>query len=215
MKSFIDFFVTIGKLRKIPRRGGVLIGSKFPATITDHLFRVAMMAWVLGKESKINLNFRKVFMMALAHDLCEFYAGDVTPYDHDSILPKDKKQWPELFDRWPRNTMAGKKRNIADKYKREKKGLERVLGALPTGIKKEIKNCWLEYSLAANKEARFVKQINRLETLLQALEYGREENIHVYKSWWIGSKERIDQPLLIKFMNALEKEFPEKNNRKK
>ncbi|MDP2926566.1 MAG: HD domain-containing protein [bacterium] len=210
MKPFIRFFTEVGKLRKVPRRGGVLIGSKSPSSITDHLFRVALMALVLGREKKGNLNMTKVLEMALVHDLCELYTGDKSPYDHNSILPGDKKKWPELFDRWPRLTTLEKKRKSLQKYKSEGTALDKLLKGLPPDIKREIKNSWAEYEKGLTKEARFMKQINRLETLLSALEYGREEKIRVYKSWWVGSKERIDDPTLIKFMDSLAKEFPSK-----
>ena len=96
MKNFVSFFESIGKLRKVSRRGGILIGSKQPATVTDHLFRTAIMSWVLGKEKK-NLDLKKILEIALIHDLCELYAGDKSPYDYSSILPKDKKKWPGIL----------------------------------------------------------------------------------------------------------------------
>ncbi|MBI4359422.1 MAG: HD domain-containing protein [Candidatus Nealsonbacteria bacterium] len=208
MKPFIRFFTEAGRLRKVLRRGGVLIGSKSPSSITDHLFRAALMTLVLGREKNGNLNMTKVLEMALVHDLCELYTGDKSPYDHKTILPQDKKKWPELFDHWPRLTAQEKKRRVEQKYKQEGKAIDRLLQGLPRAIQKEIKGSWSEYEKGLTKEARFVKQINRLEALLQALEYGREEKIRVYKSWWVGSKERIDEPVLIKFMEALAKEFP-------
>ncbi len=206
MKNFVSFFESIGKLRKVPRRGGILIGSKQPATVTDHLFRTAIMSWALGKEKK-NLNLKKILEIALIHDLCELYVGDKSPYDYNSILPKDKKKWPELFDKWPRYSLMEKKRIALEKRKTEEKALNRLIQGLPNKIKKDVKNSWLEYDKNLTKEAKFVKQVNRLEALLQALEYGKEEKIRVYKSWWVGSREKIDDPVLIKFMNSLAKEF--------
>ena len=213
MKNFVSFFESIGKLRKVPRRGGILIGSKQPATVTDHLFRTAIMSWALGKEKK-SLNLKKILEIALIHDLCELYAGDKSPYDYSSILPKDKKKWPELFDKWPRHSLIEKKRIALEKRKTEGKALDKLIQGLPNKIKKDIKNSWLEYDKNSTKEARFVKQVNRLEALLQALEYGKEEKIRVYKSWWVGSREKIDDPVLIRFMNSLAKEFPIKKPKK-
>ena len=64
--------------------------------------------------------------------------------------------------------------------------------------------------MGLTKEARFVKQVNRVETLLQALEYAKESKTRPYKSWWIGSEEKVDDPFLLKFMKALEKKFHSK-----
>jgi len=213
MKNFVSFFESVGKLRKVPRRGGILIGSKQPATVTDHLFRTAIMSWALGKEKK-NLNLKKILEIALIHDLCELYVGDKSPYDYNSILPRDKKKWPELFDKWPRYSLVEKKRIALEKRKTEEKALNKLIQGLPNKIKKDIKNSWLEYDKNLTKEAKFVKQVNRLEALLQALEYGKEEKIRVYKSWWVGSREKIDDPVLIKFMNFLAKEFSIKKPKK-
>ena len=207
MKNFVNFFESVGKLRKVSRRGSVLIGSKQPVTVTDHLFRTAIMSWVLGKEKK-NLDLKKILEIALIHDLCELYAGDKSPYDYNSILPKDKKKWPELFDKWPRYSLKEKKKIALEKRKIEGKALDKLTQGLPSKIRKDIRNSWLEYDKNLTKEAKFVKQVNRLEALLQALEYGKEEKIRVYNSWWVGSREKIDDPVLIKFMNSLAKEFP-------
>ncbi len=204
--KFVNFFNNIGELRKIPRRGSILIGSKQPASVSDHLFRTAIMALILGKEKK-NLNLRKVLEIALIHDFCELYIGDKSPYDYDSMLSKDKKKWPELFDKWPRYSLVQKKKMAAEKRKKEENALNKLIKQLPPKTRKSLKNNWFEYKNNLTKEAKFVKQINRLETLLQALEHSREEKIRVYKSWWIGSREKIDDPVLIKFMDSLAKEF--------
>ncbi len=209
MKNFVNFFNNIGKLRKIPRRGSVLIGSKQPSNISDHLFRTAIMAWTLGKEKK-NLNLRKVLEIALVHDFCELYVGDKSPYDYMATLPKDKKKWPDIFDKWPRYSLVEKEKMALEKRKKEGKALDKLIQSLPPKIRKSLKSNWLEYENNLTKEAKFVKQVNRLEALLQALEHGQEEKIRVYKSWWIGSREKIDDPILIKFMSSLAKEFKTK-----
>lgn len=207
MEEFLNFFNNIGKLSKIPRRGWELIGIKNPQTIGEHMFRVAIMAWILGKERNINLNMERILKMALIHDLCELYAGDTTPYDYDNILPRDKRKWPKLFDKWPRFSKPEKIKYFLEKHKKEKESLEKLISGLPSTIKKEILGLWLRYEHGSTREARFVKQVNRIETLLQALEYAEESKSRPYKSWWIGSEEKVDDPLLLEFMKSLEKKF--------
>ena len=207
MKDLINFFIDLGRLKKMPKRGWVLIGVKDPESVSDHSFRVAVMAWLLAKEKKEKLNIEKVIKIALAHDLCETFCGDLTPYDYGSLLPEDKKEWPRSFDKWPRLSGEEKVKRNKEKYQRESDSLKRLLSDLPLPAKKEIMALWQEYEKGSNKEARFVKQINRLETLFQALEYARENKKPPYRSWWIGSKEIIDDPLLVEFMNELGEEF--------
>jgi len=206
MKNFIDFFQKLGKLRETPRRGWVLIGAKNPATIVDHTFRLAIMSWLLAEEKKTKFNIEKILKISLVHDICELYAGDITPYDY-GLLPKDKKKWPELFDKWPRYPKKKKMKNSFSRHKEERDSLKKVISKLSPKIKKEILDLWLDYEKGTTKEGRFVRQVNRLETLFQAIEYGKEMKKRPYKSWWIGTEERVDDPVLLEFMHELGKKF--------
>ena len=205
MDKILDFFIQIGKLKTISRKGPVLIGIKNPETVAEHAFRVAMMAWILGEEKKVNFNIERILKVALTHDICEVYVGDITPYD--GILPKAKKDWPELFDRWPRFSKEEKRKKALEKQKREKESLRKLTTDLPRDLSDELKDLGLDYRRGSTREARFVKQVNRMETLLQALEYGKEDKCRPFKSWWIGSKEQVDDSLLVKFMEELVKKF--------
>jgi len=203
--EILNFLIKIGKLKEIMRKGAILIKAKNPETIAEHSFRVAIMSWVLAEEKRTKLNFEKILKMGLIHDICEVYTGDITLYD--KILPKDEKEWPELFDKWPRFSRREKRKIVQKKQKQEKKALRKLIANLPKDLKEEVKDLQAEYQELSSKEARFVKQVNRIETLLQALEYGRESKRPPYKSWWIGTAEKVDDPLLIKFMAELEKKF--------
>jgi putative hydrolase of HD superfamily len=209
MRELINFFTKIQKLKEMPKRGWLLIGIKNPETIGTHTFRLAIMAWFLAKKKK-NFDIERILKIALIHDLCELYAGDTTPYDY-SALPKDKKKWPELFDKWPRASKSQKIRNFLEKHRKEKASLLKLIKKLPSETRKEILSLWMEYEKESSKEAKFVKQVNRLETLLQALEYAKETKRRPFRSWWIGSKEKIDDSLLVEFMSELDKKFHNKH----
>ena len=213
MNKLVHFFYETGKLKDIPRRGWVLIGMKKPASIMDHSYRMALMTWILGRRKRLNME--RAIKMALVHDLCELYAGDITPYDHGSALPKDKKKWPKLFDTWPRFSKYEKMQNFLKKHKKEQDALKKLTKDIPSEIGEEIISLWRDYEKGTSKEARFVRQINRMETLLQACEYSKETNKRPYNSWWIGSEEHIDDPLLKEFMAEVAKKFPHKPKTKK
>ena len=74
----------------MPRTGFVWLGIKNPETIAQHTYRVAIMNWILGRKTKPQLNIGRVIKMSLVHDLCEVYAGDMTPYW--GLLPRDKEK---------------------------------------------------------------------------------------------------------------------------
>jgi len=89
MKNILNFLIEVGRLKKIPRKGWILRRIRNPETIAAHTFRMAIMAWILGKQKKLNIN--KILKMSLIHDLCEIYAGDTTPYD-TLLITKTKKR---------------------------------------------------------------------------------------------------------------------------
>ena len=68
------------------------------------------------------------------------------------------------------------------KDKKERAALIKMTSKLPSRIKKEILNLWFDYQTGRTKEARFVRQVGRLATLLQAIEYGKESKKRPYHS---------------------------------
>ncbi len=208
MKNILDFLIEVGKLKKMSRTGFVWLGIKNPETIAQHVFRVAIMNWILGKKIKPKLNLEKVIKISLVHDLCEVYAGDMTPYW--GLLPKDKKKRREILKRWVRLTQNVKIKREREKFKKEKESLLRLIKSLKPKSKKEMMNCWLEYERLSSKEGRFVKQGDKIETLLQALEYwGSKPNSPVL-GWWEEVEDLVDNPILIDFLKKIEKFFYEK-----
>jgi len=204
MKEILKFFIEVGKLKKMPRKGWVINQIKNPESIAEHIFRSALMGWILG-EKKRGLDKEKLIKMALVHDLCEVYAGDTTPYD--SILPKNKKALQALMKTWPRFTDKEKKKKFQAKYKKEKKALDKLTSKLPLHFKKEIRNLWLDYEKGLTPEGRFFQQADRMENFLQALEYWKKYKKPPLGPWWLWAREFFDDPLLLEFMGLLDKEF--------
>jgi len=208
MDKVIKFFIEVGKLKTMPRRGWVIREVKDPESIAEHTFRVAIMAWVLAEKKDKKLKLEKLLKMALVHDLCEVYAGDITPYD--SILPKDKKKRRELLKTWPRFTEKEKKRLAESKFKKEKAGLEKLIRNLPPRLKHEVMALWLDYENGQSPEGRFFKHADRLESFLQAAEYWKGNKNVPQKPYWIQARELHDDPVILEFINQIDKEFHNK-----
>jgi len=204
MEELLNFFIEVGKLKKMPRRGWVINQIKNPESIAEHIFRSAIMGWILG-EIKGGINVEKLIKIALVHDLCEIYAGDITPYD--SILPKSKKKLKELMKTWPRFATNEEEKRILGKYKKEKKAFQKLTSKLPTKLKKEIMKLWLEYEKKLTPEGRFFHQADRMENFLQAYEYWKKYKNPPLGPWWLWAREFFDDPTLLKFMKVLEKKF--------
>lgn len=203
MRWLVDFLSSAGRLKKIKRRGALLYGKREDEveSTAEHTFRLVLMAWVLARE-RGKLDIQRVLKMALVHDLCEAFAGDITPYD--GLLPKDARKRRLFVRSWPGLTQAERAERYQNKYRQEREGLERLLAALDSSLKKEIFDLWLDFEEGRTAEARFVKQVDRLENLLQAVEYYEEDEAFPTRPWWAHAKEAIDDPVLVQFMEALE-----------
>jgi putative hydrolase of HD superfamily len=214
-ENLVDFLINAGRLKRKKRKGWTILHQiKNSESTADHTFRVALLAWTLGE--KRGLNVKKLVKMALIHDLCEVYAEDETPYD--PILPKDRniKKIKEIIKKRSRVQYSQKERErkIKRKFEKEEKGLNKLIAKLSPSLKREIKNLWLDMEKGLSKEGRFLKQIDKMENLLQALEYWKEQGQIQRDLWIISAREWCTDPLLIDFLNELDKKFSRKKSKK-
>lgn len=211
MKKILNFLLEVNKLKEIPRTGWVWLEAKRPETIAEHIFRVAVVSWVLAKERKLNV--KRAIKIALFHDLCEVYAGDMTPYFE--LLPEDKEKRKKFLTRWVRLSKKEKEKRAQKKFEIEKKSLLKLIKNLKPKTRDEILTAWLDYEKGFSKEGRFVKQIDKIETMLQAIEYfGVGENSPVI-GWWEEIEELADDPLIFDFLELIQKKFYRKKTKKK
>lgn len=139
--GLLELFHLAGRLKTTARAGWALRGVASPESVADHSWRVALLALVLAPRMEPPLDRDRCVALALAHDLAEAEVGDITPYDGVSEYEKRRRE-DEAMRRL--SALAG----------------DDSLAAL-----------WREYDAAATPEARFVKELDKLETALQAAEY--------------------------------------------
>ena len=111
---------------------------------------------------------------------------------------------------WPRFTNGEKIEMAFEKHKKEWRALLKLTSKLPPKFRREIIDLWADYEEGLTKEGRFLHQADRMENLLQALEYWKKGGIPPIRPWWIWAKEFFDDPLLLEFMEALDKKFHSK-----
>jgi len=206
MKDILNFLIEVGSLKRKPRRGWLVHQIKNSETTAEHIFRTAIIAWVLGKKKRLNLE--RVIKIALAHDLCEVYSPDITPYD--PLLPKDKKKIKEVLKKWPKFTNNLKIRKYNNKYKSESRALEKLTLKLSPDLKAEIKNLWLDFEKGLTKEGRFVKQVDKVENFLQGMEYWKKHGKIQHRLWIRWIKEILDDPVLLELIGTIENKFCKK-----
>lgn len=102
-------------------------------------------AWLVLLLLPAELDRERALTYALLHDLAEARIGDITP--HDGVSRQDKAR-------------------------REAEAMRAMTPALPRGA--ELEATWHAYEAQEDDEARFVKQLDRLDMALQALAYARD-----------------------------------------
>jgi 5'-deoxynucleotidase YfbR-like HD superfamily hydrolase len=113
----------------------------------------------------------KCVRMALIHDIGEAIIGDITPSDGIS-----KGIWPTHWSIWCR---IAANRTAEDKHRRESLAVDYLTCLLKTSnpsAAAEIKSLFEEFEENKTPEAKFVKEIDAFECLVQAEEY--EERAH-------------------------------------
>jgi len=142
--SLIDLFIEAGNLKKLPRTGWLLRGVPDPESIADHSYRVALITLFLADELKakgVEIDVERALKIALLHDLAEARVTDV-PLTAQYYL---------------------------DKGRAEKKAAMELF--IKTPNPKEYFRLWREYEEGLSLEGRLVKFADKLEMLIQALEY--------------------------------------------
>ena len=203
MKNLVEFLVNISRLKTMPRTGWVWLGVKNPETIAEHTFRTALMVWLLGSHTRLNVT--RMIEIALLHDICEVYAGDITPYH--GILPKDPRKRLAMLYRWVRLPRSEKASLARRKFAIEKKSLLELIKPLAPRVREGIVSLWLDFERGISREGKFVRQVDRIEALLQGIEYfGVRPNTPVV-GWWEGLEELVVDPFLKKFLKAVDQHF--------
>jgi putative hydrolase of HD superfamily len=86
--NFIHFTHLTHKVERVARTPG----TERPGTVVEHSYQLAMLAWFLIDEEKLQLDKDLVLKFALIHDLVETYAGDTYLYDEKARETKEKRE---------------------------------------------------------------------------------------------------------------------------
>lgn len=145
----IETWYEIIQLKQLFRQGWIQRGISPDncETVAEHTFGNALLCLMLASRFP-ELDGHRVLKMALIHDVAESYIGDFTPMDN---VPKETKQ------------------------AMESEAMDKIFGKLPGG--EGLISVWHEYEAQESAEAKFVKQIDRLEFALQASVYEHQDRI--------------------------------------
>lgn len=161
LKKFFEFATSIEKLKKIERYKGHFYWKDYPAlsryeSVADHTWRLGMLILVLADSLSKKINLEKALKMVLIHDLPEIIVGDGRPAGNDGT---------------GKNTYAFNQKIAEEKHTEEKNAAILLFSVLPAQQAKNFFNLWLEYDLQKSYEAKVIKSLDRIEALVQILEY--------------------------------------------
>lgn len=147
--AIITFAYEAGQLKRLPRAGWLLAGVASPESVADHSFRVAVLAYAIAAQE--GADPERAACLGLFHDFPETRISDVPSVGRPYVQTADP------------NTV------IADQA-----------AALPAGLARHITGLIAEHEAArqpdATLEARCSRDADKLDCLIQALEYQAQGN---------------------------------------
>uniref|UniRef100_A0A8C5VVC5 5'-deoxynucleotidase HDDC2 n=1 Tax=Microcebus murinus TaxID=30608 RepID=A0A8C5VVC5_MICMU len=168
----------IGRLKSETRTCGCIYRNvEQPESISDHMYQMAVMAMVTKDD---HLNKDRCVCLALVHNMAECIVGDIAPADN---IPKEEK------------------------HRREEEAMKQITQLLPENLGKEFYELWEEYETQSTAEAKFVKQLDQLEMILQASEYEDLENKPGrLQDFYDSTAGKFSHPEIIQLVSELEAE---------
>ena len=171
LEKLIDFSEIIGKLKVVNRSGWISqVGITAPESVADHSFRSAILSMCIG--DMLGFDTDKLIRMLLLHDIQEAITGDYDYYLKEEI----GKQTVKLQER------------IA---------IKNILSRLPTKLKRKYFAIWQEYEDKTSREAMLANDIDKIEMLMQALEFEKEGyDSEKLETFWTSVQSKINTPIV-------------------
>ncbi|XP_039493843.1 5'-deoxynucleotidase HDDC2 [Drosophila santomea] len=172
--EILQFMELIGNLKHTKRTGWVLRDVNDCESISGHMYRMSMLTFLL--DGSEGLNQIRCMELALVHDLAESLVGDITPF---CGISKDDKRAMEF------------------------KAMEDICKLIePRG--KRIMELFEEYEHGQTAESKFVKDLDRLDMVMQAFEYEKRDNCLLKHQEFFDSTEgKFNHPFVKKLVNEI------------
>ncbi len=170
----------IVSLKMLPRTGWLQRGIPAAESVAEHSFGIAALALVFTAADG-SFDRERLLAMSIVHDLAEALLGD---------LPLSARR------------LIGE----SVKHDAERRAMAELCAALPGGD--HLIRLWEEYAAGTTREARFVKALDRVETLVQALAYERAGNRSLDEFWTDATEGLVEFPHLAMFVTWLAAQRP-------
>jgi putative hydrolase of HD superfamily len=91
--SPVPFFHLVERLKTTKRTGWTNVGIEDGESISDHMYRMAILAMVAPTTIASRIDMSRCVQMALIHDMAESLVGDITPVEGVSKAEKSLRPW--------------------------------------------------------------------------------------------------------------------------
>ncbi len=147
-EAILSFIEEIGILKSLPRTGWLIHGIKNGESIADHCYRMTLLSMVLADTlvaKGMKIDTEKVMRLSLLHEIAEARIGDI-PFTVLTYIPEEVKE-------------TGERKAVTSML--EKFG----------SIGKWYQELWEEFEKNETIEAKLVRAADKLELMIQVLEY--------------------------------------------
>jgi len=177
--KYVKFYRYIVELKKLYRQGWIKKGDLSVdkvESVGDHMFSTALFALLILLEERKDLDAPCVIFMLLLHDVAESLVGDITP--HDGVCTEEK-------------------------FVLEYRALQEIFCDFKE--KDVFLELWREYEAQNTAEAKFAKEIDKVDVVLMAHAYkpnGLSEGS--LQEFMNNSKKHFTSPVVKKIYQALQ-----------
>ncbi|KAJ6167146.1 HD domain-containing protein [Penicillium chermesinum] len=170
--SPIPFFHLLERLKTTKREGWRRFGIN-GESISDHMYRMSVMTMLAPPELAARINVPHCTKMALIHDMAESLVGDITPVDTNVTKAEKARREAAVMD-YITTSLLGN-----------------VPGAALSA--QQIKDVFQEYEDNVTLEAQFVHDIDKMELLLQMVEYERSHKVDLSEFERVASRVQLPE----------------------
>lgn len=192
--DLLAFFRAIEALKRTPRTGWLDRGipAEEAESVADHTLLTALIAWTLAIDDPA-LDADRVLKLAVVHDIAEAIVGDIPPYAPGDIPDGSD---PEALRAFFSVRKQASEASEAEKHFVEHAAAAELFAMLPEGVAAELRTLWEEYETRSTPEARFVKDVDRLEAFLQSRSYAKAHPDAPLEGFTDMALQAIEHPVL-------------------
>ncbi|MDL2307333.1 HD domain-containing protein [Desulfovibrio sp. OttesenSCG-928-C06] len=167
LKGIIAFLQGAENLKNTLRSAHTTTGRQ--ESSAEHSWRLCLLAMLLGDRFE-GVDREKMLRLCIVHDLAEAVCGDIPAPEQAGLSGLDglsELPGPDDLPDLPGQSGLAAAMNGRGKEALERQAMQQLCAALQEPERAGILELWEEYEAMSTPEARIVKALDKLETLIQ------------------------------------------------